>query len=136
MEARVHRLIWTLCVVALTAGTAAGAARPVTGTGRLSGVTQISFGCPGPAREGEPCEHWLPLAHARFTLAKIRADGTPAAVTARLVESDADGRFTLLLPAGRYRLKPLPQAHTTGGADVTVAVYTGRTTRALVRFHG
>src|SRR5438132_11070874 len=41
-----------------------------TATGRLSGATQISFGCPGPVREGEPgCNPWRPFVHARLTVA-------------------------------------------------------------------
>jgi hypothetical protein len=41
---------------------------------------------------------------------------------ARIVTSDPRGRFTLGLTVGRYRLTPLRQAHTTGGAPLTVTI--------------
>src|SRR5947207_2716350 len=77
--------------------------------GRLSGVTQISYGCPGPQREGEPCEHWSSFAQARFRVTTLSGGN------ARIVTSNWRGRFTLVRIPGRYVLTPLRQAHTTGG---------------------
>jgi len=98
--------------------------------GRLSGLTQISYGCPGPQREGEPCEHWSSFAHARFRLTTVGSG------EARTVTSDLHGRFTLVLTVGRYRLTPLRQAHTTGGTSLTVTIRAAATTSTRVRFQG
>jgi hypothetical protein len=100
-----------------------------TATGVLAGVTQISYGCPGPQREGEQCERWSVLPHARF---RVEHAGAPR----QTVTSDALGRFRLALAAGRYVLTPLPQAHTSGGARLAVAVRAGRTSSVRVRFQG
>ena len=105
--------------------------------GRLAGATQITYGCPGPAQEGAPpCEHWLILPRARFTIMGLGATGSPILATKRRVVSDTRGRFTLVLATGRYVLSPLPQAHTHGGSPIRVSVKPGRTTWALVRFQG
>ena len=120
-----------LWLVALTAGAAPQASGTVHDQGRLSGVTQISYGCPGPQREGEPCEHWSTFAHAQFRMAKLGSGGATRTIT-----SDRRGRFTLVLAIGRYRLTPLPQAHTTGGTPITVTIGAAATTWARVRFDG
>ena len=107
-----------------------GAARTETAT--LAGVTQVSFGCPGPVRKGGPsCNPWHPLALARFSV----ADDTGRI---RTVRSDARARFDLRLPAGTYVVKPLaqPELHTLGGPQLTVRIRGGMTTRILVRFEG
>jgi hypothetical protein len=98
--------------------------------GRLSGVTQISYGCPGPQRVGEPCERWSSFAQARFRVTTLSSGA------ARIVTSDSRGRFTLVLAAGRYRLTPLRQTHTNGGASLTVTIRTAATTWTAVRFQG
>jgi hypothetical protein len=98
--------------------------------GRLAGVTQISYGCPGPQREEEPCEHWSNFAHARFRLTTLSSGA------ARIVTSGRRGRFTLVLTIGRYRLTPLHQAHTTGGTPLTVTIRSAATTWTRVRYHG
>ena len=98
--------------------------------GRLSGVTQISYGCPGPQRVGEQCERWSSFAHARFGLTTLGGRN------ARVITSDGRGRFTLALAPGRYRVTPLRQAHTTGGMSVTVTIRTSATTWIRVRFQG
>jgi hypothetical protein len=118
-----------LSFVALVLGT-----RPPAGTagqspGRLSGVTQISFGCPGPQRVGQPCERWSSFAHARFLVTSLSGG-------ARVVTSDGRGRFTVALAVGRYRLTPLRQAQTTGGTTLTVTIRAATTTWACVRFQG
>ena len=100
------------------------------GHGRLSGVTQISYGCPGPQREGEPCEHWSSFAGARFRVTPLVGGD------ARTVTADRRGRFTLVLTIGRYRLTPLRQAHTTGGTPLTVTIHAAATTWTRVRFQG
>jgi hypothetical protein len=98
--------------------------------GRLSGITQISYGCPGPQREGEPCEHWSSFAQAHFLVTKLGGG------EARTVTSDRRGRFTLVLTVGQYRLTPLRQAHTTGGTPLTVTIQAAATTWTRVRFQG
>jgi len=120
-----------LWLVALAAAAAPSASGTVENPGRLSGVTQISYGCPGPQREGEPCEHWSTFAHAQFRMAKLGSGGATRTIT-----SDRRGRFTLVLAIGRYRLTPLPQAHTTGGPPITVTIGAAATTWARVRFDG
>ena len=126
---------WTGTALVLSVGVFATGGTPQAGSavlmGRLSGVTQISFGCPGPQREGDPCERWSAFARARFHLTKL---GSGAAE--RTITSDARGRFTLLLAVGRYRLTPLRQQQTTGGTPVTVTIRVGATTWARVRFQG
>ena len=120
--------LWLVALAAAAAPTASGT---VENPGRLSGVTQISYGCPGPQREGEPCEHWSSFARAQFRMAKLGSGGATRTIT-----SDRRGRFTLLLAIGRYRLTPLPQAHTTGGTPITVTIGAAATTWARVRFDG
>jgi hypothetical protein len=115
--------MWIGTVTALSAVTlvAGGAGQDV---GRLSGVTQISYGCPGPQRDGEPCERWSTFAGARFRL--VRLSGGAAA---RTITSDRRGRFTVALSVGRYRLTPLRQANTSGGPSFTVTIRTSRASR-------
>ncbi len=120
-----------LALVALASSGASTAAGRGSSQGRLSGVTQITYGCPGPQRDGEACEHWSSFAHARFRLTRV--DGEPAA---RTVTSDGRGRFTLALAVGRYRLTPLRQAQTTGGMLVPVTIQAGATTWSRIRFQG
>ncbi len=119
-------------------GPALSAASPVpTASGRLAGKTQISFGCPGPVREGTPgCNSWRPFAHARFSLAQRASRGDPIPGTRRVVTSDTRGRFVLRLRVGSYLITPLPQRHTDGGTRVTVHVRAGESTTTLVRFDG
>ncbi|MDP9307049.1 MAG: carboxypeptidase-like regulatory domain-containing protein [Actinomycetota bacterium] len=109
----------------------------VMASGRLTGKTQISFGCPGPVREGTPgCNPWRPFAHARFSLRQRSASGNPIPGTRRTVTSDAHGRFQLLLPAGAYVITPLPQQNTDGGKRLNVQVRAGESATVLVRFAG
>ena len=111
--------------VALTAP-GAGSAVPAS---LLTGRTQITYGCPGPVRVGDPpCERWTPFPRARFA---VTTGGTR-----RVVTSDAGGRFTLSLAPGTYTLLPLPQRRTKGGRPVIVEIRSGETTSALVRFLG
>ncbi|MGZ4291686.1 MAG: hypothetical protein ACXVQQ_03730 [Gaiellaceae bacterium] len=119
-----------LLLVALAAG-AMSARGTGQGTGRLSGVTQISYGCPGPQRDGEPCEHWSSFPRARFRVTRLGGGGETRTVT-----SDRLGRFTLLLAVGRYRVTPLRQAHTTGGTPLALSIRVAATTWARVRFQG
>lgn len=123
---------------AVCIGAAVGVANPaVTASGRLSGKTQISFGCPGPVREGTPgCNPWRPFAHARFSLTQRSASGNPIAGTRRTVTADAHGQFQLLLRTGAYLITPLPQRHTHGGNRLNVHVRAGESTAVLVRFAG
>jgi hypothetical protein len=114
---------------------ALGGGGPELGTagqnpGRLTGITQISYGCPGPQRVGEPCEHWSSFAHARFRLTTLRSGYT------RIITSDMRGRFSLPLTAGRYQLTPLRQLHTTGGTPITATIHAATTTWTHVRYQG
>ena len=77
-----------------------------------------------------------PLREARFSVTRETSAGGVVEGTRRVVLSDVRGRFTLRLPAGSYRLAPLPQAHTTGGPLVRVVVHSDATAWALVRFEG
>jgi hypothetical protein len=129
MHARIGTVI-ALLLVPLAAG-ASSASSGTQSQGRLSGATQITFGCPGPQREGDPCERWSSFAQARFRLTRLTGTGGTRTVT-----SNATGRFTVLLPVGRYRLTPLPQAHTTGGTPVTVSIRVATTTWVRVRLEG
>jgi hypothetical protein len=108
-------------VVLIVLGQAAGAAPP---PGRLAGSAVISFGCPGPQREGVDCERWSSFAGARLSV-----DG-------RLVVGDRRGRFTLQLPAGAHVVRPLAQPHTKGGAPVVVRIRSGAVTTLVLRFAG
>jgi hypothetical protein len=130
-----QRLIGRAIVLPLVALAAAGggmtrAGAATHGLGRLSGVTQITYGCPGPQRDGDPCEHWSNFAQARFRVVKLTG-GAPRTLT-----SDRRGRFTLLLAVGRYRVTPLRQPHTTGGPALTVTIRASATTWLRVRFEG
>ena len=129
MPARIGAAI-ALALVAVAAGGTPQAGSAGADQGRLSGVTQISYGCPGPQREGEPCEHWSSFARARFRLTPL------AGGDARTVTADRRGRFTLVLTIGRYRLTPLRQAQTTGGTPLTVRIRAAATTWTRVRFQG
>jgi hypothetical protein len=120
-----------LWLVTLIAGAAPQASGAVQNLGRLSGVTQISYGCPGPQREGEPCEHWSTFARAQFRVAKLSSGRATRTIT-----SDRLGRFTLVLAIGRYQLTPLPQAHTTGGILITATIQAAATTWTRIRFQG
>jgi len=116
-------------------GTTAKPASPNT-TGRLTGLTQITYGCPGPQRVGQQCERWLTFARARFAVARNGADGKPIPTTRRAVVSDRNGHFSLVLAAGSYTITPLAQAHTNGGRPLTARVRAGQATRITVRFLG
>jgi hypothetical protein len=119
-------------VIGVGVGSHAGAST----SGQIAGLTQITYGCPGPQRVGQPCEHWFPFSHARFALTRDRADGGPISSTRRIVASDAAGRFTFTLTPGTYSITPLPQRHTHGGKPLTARVRAGATTRIQVRFVG
>jgi hypothetical protein len=130
MRARIATAI-VLSVVAAATLALPQAGSAVRSLGRLSGVTQISYGCPGPQRDGETCERWSSFPQAGFHVTPLSSGAAPRTVT-----SDPQGRFTLLLAPGRYRLNPLRQAHTTGGTPVTVTIRAGGTTWTRVRFQG
>ena len=117
----------------LGAGAVPASANP---NGRLAGLTQITFGCPGPQRVGQQCERWFTFPHTRFALTRKRADGTPMLRTRRVVVSDREGQFSLVLTSGAYTIVPLPQTHTRGGRTLTASVRAGQTTRITVRFLG
>jgi hypothetical protein len=105
--------------------------------GLLVGQTQISYGCPGPARVGQPsCESWHPFPHARFGIRQVGPTGRPLPQVIRVVVSDRLGRFAVRLSSGDYQVTPAVQDHTTGGRRLTIHIRSGQTTRILVRFNG
>jgi hypothetical protein len=80
--------------LALLTGGASAAAGSKTqhGSGLLVGLTQISYGCPGPARVGQPpCESWHPFPRARFGIRQIGPKGQPLPQIIRVVVSDRLG---------------------------------------------
>src|SRR5438093_2663141 len=92
-------MVTALVVVALVISSPPQARSATRDPGRLSGVTQITYGCPGPQREGEACEHWFSFPQARFRVTESHSGGA-----VRTITSDRRGRFTLALAAGVYRL--------------------------------
>jgi hypothetical protein len=103
----------------------AGAAHAGSATGILTGRALISFGCPGPVREGQPgCNPWHAFPGARF------------AVGGRSLRADAAGRFSLRLAPGRYVVRTLPQAHVRGETTLVARVRAGATTEVVLRFDG
>jgi hypothetical protein len=115
----------------------AAASHAQAGSGLLVGLTQVSYGCPGPARVGRPsCESWHPFPHGRFGIRQIGPKGQPLPQIIRVVVSDPRARFSIRLSTGDYQLTPLVQTHTSGGRKLTVHIRTGHTTRVLVRFLG
>jgi hypothetical protein len=121
----------------LASGASVAASQTKLGSGLLVGLTQISYGCPGPARVGQPpCERWHPFPHARFGIRQIGPKGQPLPQIIRVVVSDDRGHFSLRLSTGDYQVSPLVQAHTSGGRKLTVHIRSDQTTRILVRFLG
>jgi hypothetical protein len=81
----------------------------------VRGIVTLS-GCPGPVRPGETCTR-------RFEGARIRVVKLANGHIVRTLRSQAKGRFRVRLPAGRYRLDPLPSG-IARAAPVTVKVGT------------
>jgi hypothetical protein len=135
---RVHIARGVTLAIALCAvvGAAPATATSASSGGRLAGLTQITYGCPGPQRVGQQCERWSTFTHARFALTRNQSDGTPRPSTRRIVISDGNGRFGLLLAVGSYTVTPLAQAHTHGGEAFVAHVRAGQVTRIRVRFLG
>jgi hypothetical protein len=79
----------------------------------VRGIVTLS-GCPGPVRPGESCTK-------RFEGAQIRVLKLAGGGVVRTFRSHAKGRFRVRLPAGRYRLDPLPSG-IARAAPVTVDV--------------
>lgn len=126
---RVRALTVSVAVVAIAVALTAPGTGSAAPAGLLTGRTQITYGCPGPVRVGDPpCERWTSFPRARFA---VTTGGTR-----RVVTSDASGRFRLSLAPGTYTLLPLPQRRTNGGRTVTVKIRSGETTSARVRFQG
>jgi len=123
----------SLVAVGAVAPLAHGSARA---TGLLTGTTQISFGCPGPVREGGNCDPWRAYPHARFSVARRSSTGDPVPGTAVVVTSNGRARFSVRLDAGMYLVTPLPQSNTRGGPRLTVRVLAGAVKALRVRFEG
>lgn len=134
---RLFTAVIAFLVVLVLGADAASASQAQPGSGSLVGQTQISYGCPGPIRIGQPpCEHWNSFPHAKFGIRQIGAKGQPLPQIIRLVVSDAKGRFSIRLTNGDYQLTLLAQAHTSGGRKLTVHIRSGHMTKILVRFLG
>jgi hypothetical protein len=126
-----------IAVTVLAAGAAATAHAAAVPTGLLAGRTEISFGCPGPVREGVPsCNPWRAFPNAQVSVVRVRADGAPIPSTRRLVVSDDAGAFRLRLVAGSYSVTLLKQPHALPGPPLRVRVTAGAVTRVVVRFEG
>jgi hypothetical protein len=109
-------------LVALGIGTACEAHAPETG---VRGLVLYGPTCPV-SRPGSTCE--------RPYRAWITIRSLPSEMVITLVHSAADGRFTVALAVGRYRLaprngKPYPRA-----AAQTVTVRSGRLSPVTIRF--
>ena len=135
MRAHASRCAVTVVVACTVLGNSAIAASSNL-DGRLAGLTQITYGCPGPQHVGQQCERWFSFAKARFAVTRNGSDGKPTPSTRRVLVSDHNGRFSLRLPAGVYTITPLPQAHTHVGKTLTARIRTGQTTRTTIRFLG
>ena len=123
-----------LAAAALLAPDASFASAP---QGRLAVVAQISFGCPGPAREGTGgCNPWRPFPRARFAVVVVGLNGKPLPGSRRLYLAGAKGRAVLMLAAGRYLLLPLAQPHARAGRQVPLSVHARTTTTVVLRWQG
>jgi hypothetical protein len=140
MEVKFMRRLSAATVFFVVLGLAIGmgaASSMAPGSGSLVGQTQISFGCPGPVRVGQPsCHPWHPFPHARFTIQRAGPTGQPLPPIVRLIVSDAKAHFVVRLGAGSYIITPLAQRPTHGGRSLTVHIRPGRLTSVLVRYQG
>jgi hypothetical protein len=84
-------------VASLVAASSAPAGSAVSG---IRGVLRLSHGCPGPVREGDGrrCD----FAGAGVVIRVLRPGGIAAL---RSTQTDTAGRFSIVLPAGRYVLR-------------------------------
>jgi hypothetical protein len=123
-------------LIGLSISVAAASPTPQPSSELLVGLTQISYGCPGPAREGIACQNWHPFPHARFGIRQIGPKGQPLPQIIRVVVSDRQGRFSIRLSTGDYQVTPLVQQHASGGRKLTIHIRSSETTRILVRFLG
>jgi hypothetical protein len=91
-----RRLVTIGSAAVVCIGVPVGVANPaVTSSGRLTGKTEISFGCPGPVREGTPgCNPRRRFVHARFSLAQRSASGNPIPGTAAPSPPTRTGSFS------------------------------------------
>ena len=132
-----RRLILPLAALDAAALLAADASFAAAPHGRLAVVAQISFGCPGPAREGTPgCNPWRPFRKARFAVVAVGPSGKPVPGSRRLYVASAKGRAVLMLAAGRYLFLPLAQPHARVGKPLSVSVYAGTRTTVVLRWQG
>lgn len=133
---KLQRAWLVLLLAACVAAGAGGGVRAGVAAGRLAGVTQISYGCPGPVRVGQECERWLPFPGARFSVVARAIAPASGSRPGRVVVSDQRGRFSIVLAVGVYALAPLAQVHTRGGTRLLVRVLAGKTASVLIRFEG
>jgi hypothetical protein len=139
---RRYRLRTLIAIIASLTALAVGvnvaaASQAQPSSGLLVGLTQISYGCPGPARVGYPsCESWHPFPHGRFAIRQIGPNRHPLPQIIRVIVSDRQGRLSIRLSTGDYQVTPLAQAHTSGGRKLTVRIRSDHTTRILIRSLG
>lgn len=111
-------------VVSLVAASGAPAWAAVSG---VRGVLRLSHGCPGPVREGDGrrCD----FAGAGVVIRVLRPGGVAALGSTR---TDAAGRFSIVLPAGRYVLRvDVPDEKP---RDAAVSVHTASWTTVTLRY--
>ena len=127
-----------LVAVACAAGlAAAGSGATVGAKATLSGTTLISHGCSGTqSAAGPSCNPWQLFPNARFSISRRATDGTPVPMTAIVVTSHANARFSVRLDVGSYLITPFAQHLTDGGPHLTVRVRASGVTTVTVRFVG
>jgi hypothetical protein len=74
------------------------------------------------------------LPHATFTITRLNSAGAQIRSTRRVVTSDANAAFRVVLRAGSYLVKPTPGANTKAGSPHRVRISAGTRTRTIVRY--
>ena len=103
-------------------------------TGTLVGLTKINRGCPGPVSPPNECNPWRPLPHATFTITRLNSTGAQIRRTRRVVTSDSNAAFRVVLRTGSYLVKPIPGAKNEAGSPHRVHISVGTRTRTIVRY--
>jgi len=116
-------LAGVLAAAALAAA-AAPAATPAVGVLRATVV--LKSGCPGPRACADPGK---PLAGARISINRL------SGIRVALARSGPDGRFSIRLRAGRYRLQPL-RAGSASARPLTVTVLAGKAVAVTIAYEG
>src|SRR5690349_3889046 len=116
--------LWAAAVVASLVASSATAGVAASG---IRGVLRLSHGCPGPVREGDGrrCD----FAGAGVLIRVLRPGGSGVVGSTR---TDSAGRFSIVLPAGRYVLRAdIPTAKQ---QPTAVSVHTASWTTVTLRY--